>query len=189
MSEKPSIERITPTVEITDIASEQAEKLRKNESSAESNPEKNSSEQLKEARHETEEIFAKEASKEARSGGEPTISESTIRHITTREKQRAYKQTLSRAQSEMSTPARAFSKVIHAPVVEKASEVAGSTIARPNALLFGSVIALLSLSVLYGLGKTYGYQLSGFEMIGAYALGWIVGLIIDYVRVLVTGRS
>ncbi len=189
MSEKGSIEKLTPKLEVAEIARDQAEKLRKIESSVEKSPETSSAEKAHEARKETESIFAKESSKEARTGGEPTVSATAIRRITKREKQRAYRQTLIRAQSEMSAPARAFSKIIHAPVVEKASDIVGGTAARPNALLLGSVVALIFLSVLYGLGRTYGYHLSGFEMIGAYIVGWIIGLFIDYVHILATGRA
>lgn len=139
------------------------------------------------ARKHAEAIFAAEAGKESRSGGEPT-SPAVIRKITKREKDRAYKKTLQRIQTEMNAPARVFSKVIHSAAVEKTSEVIGSTAARPNALLFGSLAALIILSIIYAIGQTYGYRLSGFEMIAAYGFGWALGLIVDYCKVLAAGR-
>ncbi len=177
------------TVEVSNVAAEQSEKLRKAESSVEKSPEKSGELVAADARKETEAIFAKEAGKERRSGGEPTATPAVIRKITKREKERVYKQTLTRVQSEMSTPARTFSKLIHAPVVEKTSEVIGSTAARPNALLMGSVMALALLSVVYAVGQTYGYRLSGFEMIAAYGIGYVSGLFIDYVKIMATGRA
>ena len=172
-----------------EAAAKQSEKLRKLEASGEKSPEQSGEQLAADARKETESIFAKEAGKERRQGGEPTASPSTIRKITKREKEKAFKQTLTRVQSEMSTPARTFSKIIHSPVVEKASDVIASTAARPNALLTGSIMAFILLSIVYLVGRTYGYQLSGFEMIAAYGFGWVLGLLGDYVKIMATGRA
>ena len=176
-------------LDVSEVAAEQAEKLRKLESSTEKNAEHSGEQLAADARKETEAIFAKESGSERRQGGEPTASPTAIRKITKREKERAYKQTLARVQSEMNAPARAFSKVIHAPIVEKTSEVVGSTAARPNALLMGSVVAFAMLSIVYAVGQTYGYRLSGFEMIAAYSFGWVLGLFADYVKIMATGRA
>lgn len=185
-----SPERINPSevkIGAAEAASEQSERLRKRESSVES-PEHNRDSEAQHARKHAEAIFTKEAGKEHRHGGEPTASPAVIRKITQREKDHAYKKTLARVQSEMSTPARVFSQLIHAPVIEKTSEVIGSTAARPNALLFGSVTAFILLAAIYGVSQTYGYRLSGFEMIGSYALGWVAGLCIDYFKIMASGR-
>ena len=89
----------------------------------------------------------------------------------------------------MSAPSRTFSKVIHNPVIEKTSEVVGSTVARPNALLAGSTVAFITVAVLYIVAKQYGYVLSGFESIGAFILGWLIGVSFDYVRLLIRGST
>ncbi|MFZ1458516.1 MAG: hypothetical protein WAT17_01410 [Candidatus Saccharimonadales bacterium] len=184
-------ERITShevKVGSSEAAEKQAEKLRKLEASAEKSGEHNGEKLVADARKETEGIFAKEGGSEHRSGGEPTASPAVIRKITKREKQRVYKQTLTRVQSEMSPPARTFSRVIHSPIVEKTSDTIGNTVARPNALLVGGFTAFIAISIMYVVGRTYGYQLSGFEMIGAYIIGWVVGLLVDYFRVMATGK-
>lgn len=177
-------------VEASNAAAERSAELAKSriEKGVEATPEKSNVERAHEARTDAHEaLFSKEASKEKRSGGEPS-SPAVIRKITKREKQRAYKHTMQRIQSEMSAPARTFSKIIHAPFVEKASDVAAGTVARPNALLSGAMVAFFVLTAFYVIGRTYGYPLSGFEMIGAYVLGWVVGLMIDYFRALTVGR-
>ncbi|MEO5691475.1 MAG: hypothetical protein ABIQ64_04795 [Candidatus Saccharimonadales bacterium] len=176
-------------IDVSEAAASQSEKLRKAESSLEKSPEKSGEALVADARKETEAAFAKESGKERRSGGEPSATPAAIRKITKREKDRVYKQTLTRVQSEMNAPARAFSKIIHAPIVEKTSEVVGSTAARPNALLMGSMMALVLLSIVYAVGQTYGYRLSGFEMIAAYTTGWVVGLLADYVKIMASGRA
>ena len=88
----------------------------------------------------------------------------------------------------MSVPARTFSKVIHNPTVEKVSDVVGGTAARPNAVLAGSVAATFMTLFVFLIAKQYGYRLSGFETIATFLLGWSIGLIYDYARLMLVGR-
>lgn len=92
-------------------------------------------------------------------------------------------------QAEMGPPGRMFSKLIHNPAVEKVTNVIGSTLARPNAMLSGSIAAFISITVLYFVAHHYGYQLSGFETIGAFIAGWVGGLLYDYFSTVVRGRK
>jgi hypothetical protein len=109
--------------------------------------------------------------------------------ISKKQKAVSYKRTMKQVQSEMTPASRAFSKVIHSPVVEKTSEVIGGTIARPNAILAGAVFAFIATLLTYSISKYYGYVLSGFETIGAFAVGWVVGIVYDYLRLLITGKK
>ncbi|HSW91026.1 MAG TPA: hypothetical protein VLG09_00060 [Candidatus Saccharimonadales bacterium] len=101
----------------------------------------------------------------------------------------SYNTTMNEVQHQMSAPSRAFSKVIHNKAVEKVSEVAGGTIARPNAILSAAIFAFVLTLVVYLVAKNAGYRLSGFESIGAFLLGWAVGILYDFLRVMVTGRK
>ncbi|OYX41587.1 hypothetical protein B7Y94_04890, partial [Candidatus Saccharibacteria bacterium 32-49-12] len=78
---------------------------------------------------------------------------------------------------------------IHNPAIEKASEAVGATIARPNAILTGSVVAFVLVLGVYVLARVLGYALSGFETIAAFAVGWVIGLLYDYFRVMITGKK
>lgn len=100
-----------------------------------------------------------------------------------------FKKTMKEARGYMSAPSRAFSSVIHNKAVEKTSEVVGSTVARPNAILFGSLTAFMFTLAIYLFARHYGYPLSGAETIAAFLLGWTVGLLFDYLRVMVTGKK
>ncbi len=100
----------------------------------------------------------------------------------------SYKKTMKETQAQMKPAERTFSKVIHAPAIEKTSEAVGSTIARPNAILAGSLMAFLFTLGIYMLAKYYGYPLSGFETIAAFIVGWLAGLTFDYFRVMITGK-
>ncbi len=81
---------------------------------------------------------------------------------------------------ELGLGGKITSKIIHSPFIEAVSNFVSSTLARPNALLSGSITAFIAVTVLYILAKHYGFQLSGFETIGAFILGWIVGTFYDY---------
>lgn len=109
--------------------------------------------------------------------------------ISKKEKEASFKKEMARVQAEMSPPARAFSKVIHSKAVEKTSEVVGATVARPNAILSGAIVAFVLVLAVYLVAKNLGYVLSGFETIGAFIVGWIIGVLYDYFRIMITGKK
>jgi hypothetical protein len=115
-----------------------------------------------------------------RRGGQP---------IRKAEREASFNATMQEVRTHMTPASRAFSKVIHNKAVEKISDVASSTIARPNAILSGAIFAFgLTLGV-YLVAKNMGYPLSGFESIGAFAIGWLLGVVYDFLKVMVTGRT
>ena len=91
--------------------------------------------------------------------------------------------------TELKPTQRAFSKIIHNPIIEKTSEIIGGTIARPNAILSGAMVAFFLVLGVYVVSKYYGYTLSGFESIGAFVVGWVIGLLYDFLKVMVTGKT
>jgi hypothetical protein len=109
--------------------------------------------------------------------------------ISKKEKEASFKKEMARVQAEMSPPARVFSKFIHSKPVEKTSEFVGATVARPNAILSGAIVAFVLVLAVYLLAKQLGYVLSGFETIGAFIVGWIIGVLYDYFRAMITGKK
>jgi len=109
--------------------------------------------------------------------------------INKKQRDESYSRTMKRVQSELPINSRLFSKVIHNKAIEKTSDILGNTIARPNAILSGAVFALISTLVTYAIAKKIGYLLSGSESIFAFTIGWIIGLVYDYFRVLITGNK
>jgi len=91
--------------------------------------------------------------------------------------------------SQMPPVSKAFSTIIHTKAVERTSEAASKTVARPNAILAGSTFALIFTAALYFWAKGAGYPLSGFETIAAFIIGWLCGIIFDFVRIAITGKS
>ncbi|HMM61966.1 MAG TPA: hypothetical protein PKC86_00210 [Candidatus Saccharibacteria bacterium] len=109
--------------------------------------------------------------------------------ISKKQKNDSFKRTMKQVQSELPLAKRVFSKVIHNKTVEKVSDVVGSTVARPNAVLSGAVSAFILTLVVYIVAKTIGYRLSGFETIAAFIVGWTIGILYDYLRILITGKK
>ncbi len=97
---------------------------------------------------------------------------------------KAYKQTMGMVQSQLSPVERTFSKIVHYPPIDKASDVIGKTIARPSSLLAGAVSAFVVVTGLYLIAKFAGFSLQGSETIIAFAVGWIIGLVFDGFRAL-----
>lgn len=101
----------------------------------------------------------------------------------------AYDNIMNEVRGHLSPSSKAFSKFIHAPAVESASEAIGSTVARPNAILAGGLSAFAFSLIVYVVARHYGYALSGTESIAAFAVGWIFGIVFDYLRILITGKK
>lgn len=99
-----------------------------------------------------------------------------------------FKQTMKHVQAELSGPERTFSKVIHNKTVERVSDAVGGTIARPDAILSGSIFAFIAVLSLYLMAKYYGFALSGFETIAAFVIGWLFGIVFDFVKAAITGK-
>lgn len=153
---------------------------------AETNAErqKNIHEAMEVARNTAESATEKTHSKEAKRSQQTRER----RVLTKADRKQAFDKTMHTVQSQLSAPSRTFSKFIHHPVVEKVSDVAGNTIARPNAILSGSLAALILTLAIYFIARRNGYPLSGTEMLAAFVIGWVVGNIIDYARIAL-GRS
>jgi preprotein translocase subunit SecF len=127
-----------------------------------------------------EALFSKEYSTEQKNN---TMDSDGDEVITPRKKQVAYKQTMNHIRRSMNPTERTFSKVIHNKAVEKVSDIAGSTVARPNAILFGGIFAFIGVLVLYLYARHVGFALTGFQTIGTFIVGWIFGMLVDLVRV------
>ncbi|QHN42461.1 hypothetical protein GII36_01165 [Candidatus Mycosynbacter amalyticus] len=95
--------------------------------------------------------------------------------------------TMHQARTHMRRPARAWSHLIHWRPLDIASNALGITVARPNAILYGSVVSICVTLSMYLIAKHYGYTLSGSESLVAFAIGWVIGIVIDYTHLLITG--
>jgi hypothetical protein len=175
------------TVEASTSAERRAEELRSQERTVESPRDAEATaERLK------QEAMESAVSREAGGAEKKRPSDSPARRrggISKTEKKASYKKHMKDVQRELSPGSRAFSKVIHNPIVEKTSEVVGGTVARPNAVLAGAISAFILTLAVYVIARTIGYTLSGFETIAAFIIGWVIGIIYDYLRLIITGKK
>lgn len=171
---------------LKEAGAERREQLRENLERAGETSRENVDDTLHEA---LEKATSKEKLAEKHEVAERSPAERRGGRRTTKELDTTFNVTMTEARNQMSAPSRAFSKVIHNKAVERVSEVAGSTIARPDAILSGAVFAFIMTLGVYLIAKNLGYPLSGFETIGAFALGWVLGITFDFVKVMVTGRK
>lgn len=128
--------------------------------------------------------------KELNVGDKTTESSAQAFGATKHLKADAYKKTLKNIRSNLSAPQRAFSKVIHQPVIDSISNAAGKTVARPSSLLGAGFGALLGSAVLLYVSKhngfTYNYAVIFFLFIGGFFVGALVELL---VKILFRRRS
>lgn len=106
-----------------------------------------------------------------------------------KKREESYNRTLKRIQQDLKSSSRLFSKIIHNKFIEKISDAVGQTIARPNAMLIGSIFAFVLTLITYTTAKKIGYKLSGAETIISFIVGWVVGMIFDYIKTLFSAKK
>jgi hypothetical protein len=109
--------------------------------------------------------------------------------ISRKQMNESYRKTIKQVQNELNPTDRLFSKITHNTVIEKVSDFTANTIAKPNAMLSGAIMAFVLTLLTYTIAKKIGYELSGFETIGAFAIGWLLGNLYDFFKVMFTGRK
>jgi hypothetical protein len=91
----------------------------------------------------------------------------------------AWSRQMTRTRKRLRAPDRAFSKVIHSPVIDKPSELIGNTIARPQGMLWGSVFAFVGTSVLLWVTNHYGYEFNYLLVVLLFLGGSLFGTAIE----------
>lgn len=99
-----------------------------------------------------------------------------------------YADILHQARSHMNRPARIFSQFIHLRPIEIISDLLAATLFRPLPLLFAGLMAAALPLAIWIIAKYFGYNLSGTESIIAFIFGWLTGVIVDYTKILATGK-
>ncbi|MBI3889343.1 hypothetical protein HY312_02090 [Candidatus Saccharibacteria bacterium] len=181
-------ENRSDTAELESLNNERREVLRESLDKAELQHKQDKQEALADVRSEALNN-AKDADPHAASHSERSPAERRTGFISRSQREQSFAKQMDGITPHLSSNEKKLSNFIHKKGVEKASDTASSTIARPNALLAGSIAAFLLVTIVYLLAKHYGYRLSGFETIGAFALGWILGMVYDYIRLLIGNKK
>lgn len=90
-----------------------------------------------------------------------------------------YQHTLASVQRHLPAASRSFSKVIHNPTVERVSEAAGKTVARPSVTAGATTTALLAGGFLYLFARHYGYEISYLYIPAFLVAGGIIGAVLE----------
>lgn len=101
----------------------------------------------------------------------------------------SFQETMEETTRTMSVQQRTFSKIIHSSAISFTSDLIGMVVARPNALLTGAILSFIFTLSSYLLAKNLGYSLSGFESIGSFTIGWMLGLLYDFIKAAISGKS
>jgi hypothetical protein len=99
--------------------------------------------------------------------------------VTRLDKLAAYRHTMNSLQRQLTPASRAFSRLIHNPVVDKTSEAVGQTIMRPSVSLGATLTPLIVGGFIYLLAKRYGFPLRGSELLLLIILGGFFGAITE----------
>lgn len=98
----------------------------------------------------------------------------------------AYKKVLRKTQKQLNTTDRVFSKIIHRPVIEKASDISSKTVARPSGILFGGIGAFVGSLVIFIISKRSGFTYNYLLFALIFVCGYMIGLLIELVYRLLT---
>ena len=104
-------------------------------------------------------------------------------------KDAAYHRSLLRVQKRLSPTSRALSHIVHSSALDKPSELASKTIARPSGMLGGTFFAMLGTLGLYWLTQKYGYEYNYLLAIVLFFGGAIIGLTIEGIIKLLKGSN
>jgi hypothetical protein len=94
-------------------------------------------------------------------------------------KKLTYQRTLKRTQNRLRLPDRTLSRIIHQPAIEKVSEIAAKTIARPSGILGGSILAFVGTLTVLMLTKKYGYEFNYLVFFMMFVGGFAIGALAE----------
>ena len=165
-----------PSHEVADKAKEHLEALK--------NQAKEDGEKHKNGEH--IDAIKKTVENQAISGKEMMPSESAANtviqdgYINRELKDMAFKRTMKNTRRHLSAPSRLVSKVIHQPIVEKMSEAASDTVARPSGIIGGGIFAVIGSLLLLWVTKHYGYEYNYLAFIVFVGTGFILGVAAEF---------
>ncbi len=127
----------------------------------------------------------KEVEKLAISGKEVASSnsekKSSHKTVHRSHKKLTYKATMRRVEANLPVYQRKFSRVINNDKIDKVSNIASKTIARPSGILGAGVVAFTALVIVSFYASKYGWEVSNSTFIVFLAIGWISGSLVEAV--------
>lgn len=97
---------------------------------------------------------------------------------------------LKQLRKQLPVSDRLFSRVIHQPIIDNTSELAGKTVGRPSGLLSGGIFAFVGSSVVLYIDKHYGYRYNFLLWAICFVGGFVVGLLLEaFIKLIAHRRS
>lgn len=127
------------------------------------------------ARHEAHQL-AQTAEQVSLSSERPAQDEFRTRET----KAHAFDTTMHHVRTRLSRSERSFSKFIHKPGVETTSEFIGKTVTRPSGIIGATLFVCIGLLLIYSVARFAGFSLSGSELPLLLLVGFIVGLLVEW---------
>ena len=179
MSEKhPELDREKPSSNLETRVESGKESTPKLERTEQAKPKEDAE---RDARKEVEHLRESAESEQPEELMSEERNEEQASRITKEDKKRAYNHTLKHVQSRLGKSSRGFSRIIHNPVIERASESMEKTVARPSAVLGGALFASFGLAIMSYFARRNGFALSGSELIVFISAGWLLGLLSEFI--------
>lgn len=97
-------------------------------------------------------------------------------------KEDAYKRTIGRIQNKLTGPDRRFSKIVHNPTVERASNIAAQSVGRPIGLLGGALFSLVGSAVFLYITRHFGYAYNYGVILFLFVIGYIAATMLEGIR-------
>lgn len=100
-----------------------------------------------------------------------------------------FNRTLVRIRKRLNRPEKALSAIIHQPAVDKVSEIAANTIARPTGLFGGGLLALVGTSTVLYLTRKHGYEFNYLVFVMLFVAGFAIGSLLELIVKLALRRK
>lgn len=101
-----------------------------------------------------------------------------------------YKVTIRKARAELNMHEQLISRFIHMPVIPSVLNILEKTLFRQIPMQFGLMASVTIGLFLVGISYLYGYQILSLEvLVYIFGLGFMVGLVFEYVRSLLRQQS
>ena len=96
--------------------------------------------------------------------------------------QDSYNATMSDMRTELTSPQKVYSYIIHMPVISHIGALIGGVLLRPRSLVIGATFAIITTMATYLIARLHGYTPSGIEAPVGFLLGWACGIIYDLIH-------
>lgn len=97
-----------------------------------------------------------------------------------KEKAEKYQAKLSQVRARLNPASQKFSRLIHNPSVESASELASKTIARPSSFIGGGLVSFIGSGLVLFMAKRYGFEYNYLVFLGLFIIGFFSGITVEF---------